>query len=47
MLSKIHVDNQDNIYIVYNASRKNILNEIFLRLNPESLIWLAIIESDN
>ena len=32
MLSKIHVDNQDNIYIVYNASRKNILNEIFLKL---------------
>ena len=29
MLSKIKIDNQDNIYIVYNASRKNILNEIF------------------
>jgi len=32
MLSKIHVDNQDSIYIVYNASRKNILNEIFKKI---------------
>ena len=32
MLSKIEIDNQDNIYIVYNASRKNILNEIFKKI---------------
>ena len=31
MLSKIQVNNQENIYIVYNASRKKILNEIFIR----------------
>ena len=29
MLSKINLNNQENIYIVYNASRKKILNEIF------------------
>ena len=29
MISKINVNNQENIYIVYNASRKIILNEIF------------------
>ena len=29
MMSKININNQENIYIVYNASRKKILNEIF------------------
>ena len=29
MISKININNQENIYIVYNASRKKILNEIF------------------
>ena len=29
MISKINVNNQENIYIVYNASRKIILNKIF------------------
>ncbi|MBD1147914.1 glycine cleavage system aminomethyltransferase GcvT [Pelagibacterales bacterium SAG-MED31] len=29
MISKIIINNQENIYIVYNASRKKILNEIF------------------
>ena len=29
MVSKININNQENIYIVYNASRKKILNEIF------------------
>ena len=29
MLSKINLQNQENIYIVYNASRKIILNKIF------------------
>ena len=32
MLSKIQVNNQENIYIVYNASRKKILNEIFINI---------------
>lgn len=29
MISKININDQENIYIVYNASRKKILNEIF------------------
>ena len=29
MLSKISINNKENIYVVYNASRKKILNEIF------------------
>ena len=29
MLSKIYINKKENIYIVYNASRKKILNEIF------------------
>ena len=29
MLSKININNQENIFIVYNASRKKILNDIF------------------
>ena len=29
MISKININNKENIYIVYNASRKKVLNEIF------------------
>ena len=29
IISKLNINNQENIYIVYNASRKNILNNIF------------------
>ena len=29
MVSKMNINNQENIYIVYNASRKKILNKIF------------------
>ena len=29
IISKLNINNQENIYIVYNASRKNILDNIF------------------